>query len=115
VKVWEPDDVRTFLMRCSRHRLGALSEIAVLTGLRRGELLRAALVGRGPGRQEDHRATQQGRWHTERHVFTMEDGRALDPSYVTRLHSNLRKVGGEELTIELPRLEALRRVADASR
>jgi hypothetical protein len=48
-------------------------------------------------------------------VFTMEDGRALDPSYVTRLHSNLRKVGGEELTIELPRLEALRRVADASR
>jgi integrase len=38
VKVWEPDDVRTFLMRCSRHRLGALSEIAVLTGLRRGEL-----------------------------------------------------------------------------
>ena len=38
VKVWEPDDVRTFLMRCSRHRLGALFEIAVLTGLRRAEL-----------------------------------------------------------------------------
>jgi integrase len=38
VKVWEPDDVRTFLMRCTRHRLGVLFEIAVLTGLRRAEL-----------------------------------------------------------------------------
>jgi integrase len=38
VKVWEPDDVRTFLMRCAQHRLGAIFEIAVLTGLRRGEL-----------------------------------------------------------------------------
>jgi hypothetical protein len=32
VKVWEPEHVRTFLMRCSQHRLGALFETAVLTG-----------------------------------------------------------------------------------
>jgi hypothetical protein len=32
VKVWEPEHVRTFLMRCSEHRLGALFETAVLTG-----------------------------------------------------------------------------------
>ena len=30
-------------------------------------------------------------WHTEGHVFTMEDGRALDPAYVTRLFQTLRK------------------------
>jgi integrase len=38
VRVWEPDDVRTFLQRSARHRLGPVFEIAVLTGLRRGEL-----------------------------------------------------------------------------
>jgi integrase len=38
VKVWEPDEVREFLQRSARHRLGALFEIAVLTGLRRGEI-----------------------------------------------------------------------------
>jgi integrase len=38
VKVWELEDVREFLQRSSRHRLGPLFEIAVLTGLRRGEL-----------------------------------------------------------------------------
>jgi integrase len=38
VKVWEPDDVRTFLQRAAQHRLGPLFEVAVLTGLRRGEL-----------------------------------------------------------------------------
>jgi integrase len=30
--------VRTFLDRCAQHRLGALFEVAVLTGLRRGEI-----------------------------------------------------------------------------
>jgi hypothetical protein len=31
------------------------------------------------------------------HVFTMEDGRALDPSYATRLFQRLRKAGADEL------------------
>ena len=144
VKVWEPDDVRTFLMRCSRHRLGALFEIAVLTGLRRGELcgLRWSDVDLAAGkitvrrsrvsvrgrvleqattktraglrtiplsdaavgallswqlRQAEEAEAAQEAWRTEGHVFTMEDGRALDPSYVTRLFSTLRKAGGEEL------------------
>jgi integrase len=35
---WEPDQVRVFLDRCAKHRLGALFEVAVLTGLRRGEI-----------------------------------------------------------------------------
>jgi integrase len=38
VRVWEPDDVRTFLQRSARYRLGPVFEIAVLTGLRRAEL-----------------------------------------------------------------------------
>jgi integrase len=38
VKVWEPEHVRQFLQRAARHRLGALFEVAVMTGLRRGEL-----------------------------------------------------------------------------
>jgi integrase len=38
VQVWEPEHVRLFLQRSARHRLGPLFEIAVLTGLRRGEL-----------------------------------------------------------------------------
>ena len=144
VKVWEPDDVRTFLMRCSRHRLGALFEIAVLTGLRRGELCglrwsdvdlaagkitvrRSRVSVRGRVLEQATTKTRAGlrtvplsdaavgallswqlrqaaeaeaasaAWRTEGHVFTMEEGRALDPSYVTRLFSTLRKVGGEEL------------------
>lgn len=35
VQAWEPEHVRTFLRRCGEHRLGALFEVAVLTGLRR--------------------------------------------------------------------------------
>jgi integrase len=38
VKVWEPEHVREFLQRSARHRLGPLFEIAVMTGLRRGEV-----------------------------------------------------------------------------
>jgi integrase len=66
VKVWEPEHVRQFLQRSARHRLGPLFEVAVLTGLRRGELCGL-------------------RW--------AEDGRPLDPSYVTRLFSTLRREG----------------------
>ena len=131
-------------MRCSRHRLGALFEIAVLTGLRRAELcgLRWSDVDLAAGkitvrrsrvsvrgrvleqattktraglrtvplsdaavsallswqlRQAEETEAAPEAWRTEGHVFTMEDGRALDPSYVTRLFSTLRKVGGEEL------------------
>jgi integrase len=36
-------------------------------------------------------------WQTQGHVFTMDDGRPLDPSYVTRLFQKLRKGSGEEL------------------
>ena len=53
-------------------------------------------------------------WHTEGHVFTMEDGRALDPAYVTRLFQTLRKGTGEPAaTAQFPRPEALCRLADA--
>jgi integrase len=36
---WEPAQVGTFLDTAAEHRLGALFEVAVFTGLRRGELL----------------------------------------------------------------------------
>jgi integrase len=36
-------------------------------------------------------------WQTEGHVFTMENGRPLDPAYVTRLFQTLRKGPGEKL------------------
>ena len=144
VKVWEPDDVRTFLMRCSQHRLGALFEIAVLTGLRRGEItglrwsdvdlatrkvtvrrsrvsvrghvleqattktkaglrtvpLSDAAVGALLSwqlRQVEEAEAAQEAWETDGHVFTMEDGRPLDPSYVTRTFQQLRKGPGGEL------------------
>jgi integrase len=38
IKVWEPSDAGRFLDAVSEHRLGALFEVAVLTGMRRGEL-----------------------------------------------------------------------------
>ena len=38
VTAWEPEHVAEFLQRCGRHRLGPLFELAVLTGLRRGEI-----------------------------------------------------------------------------
>jgi integrase len=144
VKVWEPGDVRTFLMRCAQHRLGALFEVAAQTGLRRGEITglhwadvdlakRTIVVRRNRvtvnGRvqeqnapktkaglrtvalsdfavatlltwqiqQDEERQTAEEGWQTDGHVFTMEDGRALDPAYVTRLFQKLRKGPGEEL------------------
>jgi integrase len=36
---WEPEQVGTFLDVASEHRLGALYELAMLTGMRRGELI----------------------------------------------------------------------------
>lgn len=38
VQVWEPADAGKFLDAAAQHRLGALFELAVLTGMRRGEL-----------------------------------------------------------------------------
>jgi integrase len=144
VKVWEPDQARVFLARCAQHRLGALFEVAILTGLRRGEITglkwsdvdltkrrivvrrnRVSVRGRVIEQQTTKsraglrtvtlsevavatllawqlRQAQEAEnaaeaWQTEGHVFTMEDGRALDPSYVTRLFQKLRKGSGEEL------------------
>ncbi len=140
VHVWEPEHVRTFLARCVEHRLGALFEVAVLTGLRRGEitglrwadvdLLARKVVVRHNRvtvngqvqeqstktraglrtvplsdfavatllawqlRQGEEAAAAQEAWRTEGHVFTLEDGRPLDPAYVTRLFQTLRKAAG---------------------
>ena len=38
VAPWGPDQVRMFLDRSAQHRIGPLFEVAILTGLRRGEL-----------------------------------------------------------------------------
>ncbi|MEO5313174.1 tyrosine-type recombinase/integrase [Pseudarthrobacter sp. CC12] len=38
IKVWEPSDAGRFLDAVAEHRLGAMFEVAVLTGMRRGEL-----------------------------------------------------------------------------
>jgi integrase len=45
---------------------------------------------------EDAEAAREA-WRAEGRVFTMEDGRALDPSYATRLFQRLRKGPGDEL------------------
>jgi integrase len=144
VKVWELEDVREFLQRSSRHRLGPLFEIAVLTGLRRGELcglhwsdvdlLKRKIVVRhnrvtvdGHVQEQKTPKTKAGlrtvplsdiavaallAWHLRQgqeaenaaeawvgdgHVFTLEDGRPLDPAYVTRLFQVVRKAGDEPL------------------
>ncbi|WP_152642409.1 site-specific integrase [Microbacterium sp. SA39] len=39
VEPWEPDDAGVFLDVAAQHRLGALFELAVMTGMRRGELV----------------------------------------------------------------------------
>jgi integrase len=137
VEVWEPDDVRRFLQRSAQHRLGPLFEIAVLTGLRRGEIcglrwadvdlvkrkitvrhnrvtvdgkiveqtaktkaglrnvtLSSAAVAALLAwqlRQAEEAETAAEAWVGDGHVFTMEDGRALNPTYVTRLFEKIRK------------------------
>jgi integrase len=144
VHPWEPDQVRVFLDRCAQHRLGAVFELAVLAGLRRGEITglhwsdvdlvarkvvvrrnRVTVNGRvqeqnAPKtraglrtvalsefavatllawqlRQGEERENAQEAWIGDGHVFAMEDGRPLDPAYVTRLFQKLRKGPGEEL------------------
>ena len=44
-------------------------------------------------RQGAEREAAQEAWETQGHVFTMEDGRPLDPAYVTRLFQVIRKEG----------------------
>ena len=43
--------------------------------------------------QSEERETAQEAWQTHGHVFTMEDGRALDPAYITRLFQKIRRQG----------------------
>ena len=44
-------------------------------------------------RQAEERESAQEAWQTQGHVFTMEDGRPLDPAYVTRLFQVIRRQG----------------------
>ena len=53
-----------------------------------------ALLSWQPRQAEEAEAAQDA-WRTEGHVFTMEDGRGLDPTYVTRTFSFLRREGEE--------------------
>ena len=48
-------------------------------------------------RQAEEAEAAQEAWQTEGHIFTMQDGRPLDPAYITRLFQKLRKGHGEEL------------------
>lgn len=43
--------------------------------------------------QSEEREKAQEAWRTQGHVFTMEDGRALDPAYITRLFQKIRRQG----------------------
>jgi integrase len=135
----EPEHVGEFIERCGRHRLGPLFELAIDTGLRRGEITglhwsdvdlaartiivrhnRVTVNGRV---QETTTKTRSGRrtvplsdfgvaalltwkltqageaemaqeaWVGDGHVFTMEDGRPLDPQYVSRLFQKIRTQG----------------------
>lgn len=47
-------------------------------------------------RQAGDAEVAQAAWQTDGHVFTMEDGRALDPQYVTKLFQKIG-TGGEPL------------------
>ena len=136
---WEPEHVAAFIERCGHHRLGPLFELAIFTGLRRGEITglhwsdvdllartitvrhnRVSVDGRV---QEQTTKTRAGRrsvplsdaavaallswqlhqtgeqeaaqeaWQGDGHVFTMEDGRPLDPAYITRLFQKIRTDG----------------------
>ena len=48
-------------------------------------------------RQAEEREAAQEAWQTQGHVFTMEDGQPLDPSYVTLVFQKLSKGSGEAL------------------
>jgi hypothetical protein len=41
-------------------------------------------------RQAEEAEEAQEAWRTDGHIFTMRDGRPLDPAYVTRLLQKLR-------------------------
>ncbi len=128
--VWTVEDVHRFLTAVADDRLAALYRIAVIAGLRRGELvglrwvdtdveagaIRVAQqvvqlgtqlhVGRPKTRSgqrlvaidpataallETHRKQQEREreawgagWHETGHVFTYQDGRVLQPDYVTQ-------------------------------
>ena len=128
--VWTVEDVHRFLTAKADDRLAALYRIAVIAGLRRGELvglrwvdidveagaIRVAQqvvqlgtklhVGRPKTRSgqrlvaidpatagllETHRKQQEREreawgagWHETGHVFTYQDGRVLQPDYVTQ-------------------------------
>jgi integrase len=138
-KHWEPEHLAIFIERCGHHRLGPLFELAIYTGLRRGEITglhwsdidlaartitvrhnRVSVDGRveetttktRSGRrqvplsdaavaallswqlhQDGERETAQEAWRSDGHVFTMEDGRGLDPAYITRLFQKIRTDG----------------------
>ena len=47
----------------------------------------------GSYNQAEEREAAQEAWQTEGHVFTMEDGRPLDPQYVTKLFQKIRTLG----------------------
>ena len=61
----EPEEVRVFLDRCAQHGLGALFEVAILTGLRRGEITGLHWDDVGPGARKiavrRNRVTANGR------------------------------------------------------
>ena len=172
LKVWEPEQVRSFLDEADTNRLGPLYELAVFTGLRRGELaglkwtdvdlprrqLRVreqrvqfgSSVIEGPvktdagqdrvvalggeafaalvewrARQDDERRIWENQYKDEGFVFTMHDGRALKPNYISRTfeilveragvpkmsvhglrhqHASLMLAGGVDLAIVSKRL-----------
>jgi hypothetical protein len=58
-------------------------------------LANEALAGQLP--QAEEAEVAQEAWQTEGLLLIMDDGRALDASYVTRLFHRLRKRPGEEL------------------
>jgi integrase len=140
VQVWEPEHVREFLQHSAQYRLGPLFEIAVLTGLRRGEICglhwsdvdlakrkvsvrhnRVSVDGKITEqkttktraglrtvplsdvavasllawqlRQAEEAENAAEAWIGDGHVFTLEDGRPLNPAYVTRLFQRIRMQG----------------------
>jgi site-specific recombinase XerD len=52
----------------------------------------AALLTWQLGQAGDAEVAQEA-WQTDGHMFTLEDGRPLDPQYVTRLFQVIRKQG----------------------
>jgi integrase len=138
IEVWKPEVIQQFLARANKHRLGALYEIALDTGLRRGEITglhwddvdlvkrtitvrhnRVLVDGRivqettypktkagrrtvpfsDAGeralmewslRQQEEAQNAQEAWRGDGHVFTMEDGRPLNPAYIDRQFTKLR-------------------------